>query len=621
MNIIELKNGLKIILEKRKGTGLVSIDTSINCGYAYESKPGTSIITSKTLIKGTKSLSLDKILQKTEGEGGEIISSTDTDYSDITMFTHSANTYEQIKILASILTEPLFDEEEIEKQKKLVLNNIKSIKDNPSSYVSVKFLEKAFQNQPYANTPLTQESEIEKITQKDVKELFSKYYNASNIVVSIVGDINLEKVKETCEEHLSKIPAGEKQDLPKSEYTPFYLIKEDNNIDQANLKLCFKGVGRDHPDYLTYKLLIATISGGFSSRMFKAMRIEDQLVYSFNLTNLGFKSDGVFCINAGTGKGKAEILIPKAMQELANFISTIENEEVESAITAYEKSFQNNLYDLNACSSFYSYELLKYGFVHNSKNLQNKLKKISKNDLLRISLDILKSEPSLISVGPKDGIHSKEEIVSIKNKIVNEINFEEALKRAGSTETNPQWLPLKETEEDYGEFKISKLKNGLRIISQNRPNNLVTCGYWVGAGGQNETPEEHGISHMLEHMVFKGTKNFGPEEIDGIIEKKLSCYLNAFTTKDKTCYYSYNISPDNIYKIANLLGEMVFTPTLSDVEFNGGIKEDGSIMKDGEKEVVFEEINRSNDTVSNLVYYGRSIYFFKNNFFFSIFHD
>lgn len=606
MEVLTLSNGLKVVLENRKGTGLVSIDASVNAGYAYEKsdKYGLSVLISKTLIKGTKDFSKQEILELTEGVGGEISASSDTEYSDVSLYFHSKNIDSQIKILASMLKNPLFDEDEIVRQKKSIKDSLKSIRDNPSAYISSRVLEYAFEGQVYANSPLKQEATIDNITREDMCEFFKKRYTAHNMVVSIIGDFDIDQVKLLCEENLSDIEDGFVEIMPKAESKSFYYMKEDNNVDQVNLKLCFNGVGWSEPDYWVYKLLISTLSGAMSSRMFRAMREEDQLVYSFSMNNIALYGGGLFCMNAGTGKGKTEILVPKAISEMKKFIETITDEEVEAAISSWEKRFKTNLYDLNATSSFYSYEMLKHGHIETSKTLQNKLRKITKEDLIRVAYQVLNSPASFIGVGPKEGVYSLKEIKDMRAEALSAIDMNAANERAEKTALSPRWLSLSTHGENYGEYKKSVLNNGLTVITQYRPDALVACGYWVGAGCENETKSESGISHMLEHMVFKGTSNFKNGEIDKIIENKLYGYLNAFTAEDKTCYYSYNISTKDVDQAMFALGDMIFNPTLSDVDFNGGTREDGSIVKDGEKEVVFEEINRANDTPINLLWYN-----------------
>jgi len=605
MEIFKLNNGLSVVLETRKGLGLVSVDVSVNAGYVFEEKGlyGVATVLSKTITKETEDYSKEEILSLTEGEGGILDSRCDMSYSDISMLFHSANIDKSLDILANVLTKPKFHEEEINKQKKNFKEYIKSLRDNPKAFVEIEVYSRAFAGQAYSNNFFAQESEIDSIDSSKIKEFFSKYYNASNMIISIVGDFDIEQVKKICSDKFSAIATGEKYQLPKANHEQFYFFKEDNNNEQVQLKVCFDGVGLNSPDLLKYKILVETLCGGLSSRMFHAMREEDQLVYTFRLANINLYDGGLFCMNAGTGKGKTEILIPKAINQMKKFIEGIENQEVEAAITSYEKRLQSALTeDLTFAASKYSMDILRYGKIRDIKTVQNELKTITKADIIKVAYDILQTKPSFIGTGPKEGIMTLEEIKDSLAKEVSTIDLSSATTRANSTDLNPNWLKLSDSSAEYGEFKTSTLSNGLTVITQYRPNALIACGYWVGAGCENETRAENGISHMLEHMVFKGTRSYVKGQVDKIIEKESAAYLNAFTSNDKTCYYSYKISQNDFYKIAHVLGELVFYPNLSDIEFNGGTREDGSVVKDGEKEVVFEEMKMYEDNPTSVLH-------------------
>ena len=85
---------------------------------------------------------------------------------------------------------------------------------------------------------------------------------------------------------------------------------------------------------------------------------------------------------------------------------------------------------------------------------------------------------------------------------------------------------------------IKTLENGLKIVSYEMPHmNSVSVGIWIGAGGRYETPALSGISHFIEHLVFKGTEKRSGKEISEAIEG-IGGALNAFTGEEYTCYYA-----------------------------------------------------------------------------------
>ncbi len=137
--------------------------------------------------------------------------------------------------------------------------------------------------------------------------------------------------------------------------------------------------------------------------------------------------------------------------------------------------------------------------------------------------------------------------------------------------------------------EIITLSNGLRLVIENIPHvKSVTVGVWVGAGSCRETRANSGISHFIEHMLFKGTKKRTSKEIAEAIDD-IGGQINAFTARDCTCYYTKVLS-NHLDTAVDILSDMIFN-SLLDVN-------DMAL----EKGVILEEINMYEDTPEELVH-------------------
>lgn len=138
-------------------------------------------------------------------------------------------------------------------------------------------------------------------------------------------------------------------------------------------------------------------------------------------------------------------------------------------------------------------------------------------------------------------------------------------------------------------YQKEQLINGIRIVTEEIPYvNSVCLGIWVRAGSRNEMQVNNGVSHFIEHMLFKGTKNRTAKELASSIDK-IGGQLNAFTSKECTCFYAKVL--DSHFDIA--------LDVLSDMYFNSTFSED-EIEK--EKGVVMEEISMYEDSPEDLVH-------------------
>lgn len=139
------------------------------------------------------------------------------------------------------------------------------------------------------------------------------------------------------------------------------------------------------------------------------------------------------------------------------------------------------------------------------------------------------------------------------------------------------------------EIRQTTLKNGLRIITAERPEiETVSLGIWVHTGSAAETEEDNGISHFIEHMVFKGTKKRTSLQISEDIEN-VGGATNAYTSRHFTCFYAKMLK-DDAELAADVICDFITSPTFDEKEM---VKE---------KEVVVQEIKQSNDAPDDLVF-------------------
>ncbi len=137
--------------------------------------------------------------------------------------------------------------------------------------------------------------------------------------------------------------------------------------------------------------------------------------------------------------------------------------------------------------------------------------------------------------------------------------------------------------------ELTTLSNGLRIVTHEMPEfETASLGLWVNVGGRNESEKEHGISHFLEHMAFKGTGRRSAQEIAEEIET-VGGDLNAATSKELTAYYA-RVLRDDVALGLEILGDIALNPVLDAQEF------------ERERDVILQEISASKDCADDLVY-------------------
>jgi predicted Zn-dependent peptidase len=146
-------------------------------------------------------------------------------------------------------------------------------------------------------------------------------------------------------------------------------------------------------------------------------------------------------------------------------------------------------------------------------------------------------------------------------------------------------------------YQKTVLPNGVRIVTEEIPHvRSLSIGFWIETGSRDEVPENNGISHFIEHMVFKGTKKRTVKEIAQSIES-VGGYLNAFTSKEHTCYYA-RVLDEHLELATDVLSDMVFQPTFPEKEF------------EKEKNVILEELKQAEDDPDDIIqdYFEKAIF-------------
>ncbi|HYH50204.1 MAG TPA: pitrilysin family protein, partial [Acidimicrobiia bacterium] len=138
-------------------------------------------------------------------------------------------------------------------------------------------------------------------------------------------------------------------------------------------------------------------------------------------------------------------------------------------------------------------------------------------------------------------------------------------------------------------IRADTLDNGMQVVTEAMPDaHSVTVGFWVDAGGRDETPAEAGASHFLEHLLFKGTEERSAHSIAEDIEA-VGGDMNAFTTKEYTAFYTRLIDEDLELGL-DILSDIMWAPAFRPEEI------------DAERQVILEEINMHEDEPSDLVH-------------------
>lgn len=299
-----LKNGLTIIEVPSNDAESVVVDFFVRTGSRSETKKenGISHFLEHFLFKGTKKYpSAMAITELIDGIGGEMNANTGKEHTQFYIKSHHSHLNLIFEVLTDMLQHPLMDKVELEKEKGVIVEEIKMYRDNPRATAST-LLEQIM----WAGDPLGRDTAgIPEIVNKFNREMFQSYmernYQPGNMLLGISGKYDRALLNKLISKYWSKIPAKrfQKWEKAKDRQNAPRICLEYKDIQQAVFNFGFKGFKTNDKKNAAAAVLSAVLGGGMSSRLFSEIRERRGLAYYVRAGNSSYQDTGVFDVSAG----------------------------------------------------------------------------------------------------------------------------------------------------------------------------------------------------------------------------------------------------------------------------------------------------------------------------------
>jgi predicted Zn-dependent peptidase len=313
-----LSNGLRIICEPITQMHSVSLGIWVGTGSRYEEPNynGVSHFIEHMLFKGTHKRTAKRIAEEIDAVGGQLNAYTTKEYT-----CYYAKVLDQhfrlgIDLLSDMVTNSNFAVGEIEKEKQVVLEEIKSFEDSPDEVIHDLFAASVLKGHPLGRTILGTPETVKRIDRLVILDYLKQHYTPDNIVFAVAGNVQIDQIVTEIEKQFSGLEGQLQQELfVLPEPAPELTIKS-KKIEQVHLCIGCRGVSRKSDDKYGIFVLDSILGGSVSSRLFQQLREERGLVYVTGSNHSSYKDTGIFSIYAGTrlkNFGKVVSLIKKEL--------------------------------------------------------------------------------------------------------------------------------------------------------------------------------------------------------------------------------------------------------------------------------------------------------------------
>lgn len=401
IRLTTLTNGMRVISAAMDSIESASLGVWVATGARHETPDvnGVSHFLEHMAFKGTKTRDALAIAQEIEAVGGHLNAYTSRENTAYYAKVLADDSALAVDIIADILQRSVFDPEELERERAVIVQEIHQTFDTPDDWVFDLFQETAFPGQALGRPVLGTEDTVKGFSRDDVKGYMDGRYGASAMILSAAGKVDHDALVALAEEKFAGLTSKED---PICE--PFRYVggdrRNDKSLEQAHVLLGLEGVGYQDPDFYASSVFATLFGGGMSSRLFQEVREKRGLAYSVYAFMSAYDDGGLFGIYAGTGGDDVEELLPVLCGELERSAGDVSEDEIARARTQLKASVLMGLESSSSRCEQMARQLTVYGRPIGVDELKEKIDTVDMASVKRVIERLSASTPTLTGLGP-----------------------------------------------------------------------------------------------------------------------------------------------------------------------------------------------------------------------------
>ena len=396
-----LNNRLTVLTESMESVRSVAVGIWLKRGSRHEraDEGGLAHFIEHMVFKGTERRSQAAIAQEMDSIGGQTDAFTTQEYAGFHAKVLDEHVPQALDLLSDIVLAPRFEPEELERERMVILEEIKSVDDNPEELVHDLFGEAFWAGHPLGRPILGKPADIEAFSRGDISRFFRKTYAPSNILVAAAGRLEHERILSLVEGSFSELsapPDGHADTPPRS---VAHVGLHEKDLELAHLVLGSEAPAQASPDRHTAYVLDAILGGNLSSRLFQVIREERGLAYTVYSGLSAFSDAGEFSIYAGTDPRNVAEVIDLVLRELRRIqVQPVEADELRRAKDHLRGSILLGLESTNARMSQLARQEMYYGCHVSAEQSIRGIEAVRAEDVSRLAARMFGSRPLAMTI-------------------------------------------------------------------------------------------------------------------------------------------------------------------------------------------------------------------------------
>lgn len=385
IKIEKLNCGTTLIMERTDYVQSAALGIWVKAGSSDETDDvsGVSHFIEHMMFKGTEKRTAREIASDVDKIGGMFNAFTGKEATCYYIKTLSSNIYQGAEILLDMLTGSKFESAEMEKERKVIYEEIKMVKDSPDDDVYDTISELVASGNPLGRNILGTPESLAGIDRSKLVGYLNDKYARDSIVIAVAGNFDENRIKEMFEDRLNSLRAEKvTQEVKMLPYRQSFDVKV-RDIEQTHICLAAPGVSLDDSRYYSFVLMNSILGGSMSSRLFQNIREEKGLAYSVCSMNAFYSDCGFFSIYAGVAHDKVKDTLDAIKFELEALREKgVTDEELSMAKEQMKSSYIFGLENINSRMFSIGKNQLLLGKVYSPDEVLSGFDSVTKEDIL-----------------------------------------------------------------------------------------------------------------------------------------------------------------------------------------------------------------------------------------------
>ncbi len=306
-----------------------------------------------------------------------------------------------VELQAELLRRPTFPENMLTVNLDLAKQELSTLEDDASG-LSEKMMGPIAFGPLLGRHPLGEVATLDAITRQDLVEHWKKYFHAGNMLLSVAGDIDPQRVSDVFEKHFSEFgsPVKQGREAVPVKFTP-QVLHRDKKLEQEQISICWPGVDARHEDFPAQQVMLGILSGGMSSRLFTEVREKQGLVYWVSAWQETPRGSGMIFLGASTTPERCDKTFHTLLHEVNRLADDITQEELDRTLTGILASQETRGDSTRSHSHEIASDLFFHGRPISPTEKADKFSRVTIDDIQRYLATHPRDKMCVVTLGPK----------------------------------------------------------------------------------------------------------------------------------------------------------------------------------------------------------------------------